>query len=54
MSDSTPLPHPRKIMPTGGWKWHTEQAKDIYWKARRDGATENEALVRALDAALGE
>ena len=35
-----------------GWKAIVEPAKDAYWKARRDGADETTALLRALDVAV--
>jgi hypothetical protein len=37
-----------------GWRQAVEQAKDIYWQARRDGATENEALFAVLDHCLAD
>lgn len=35
-----------------GWRAATERAKNIYWLKRRDGATENEALLAVLDDCL--
>jgi len=36
-----------------GWKEITHAAKNAYWKARREDKTENEALLAALDVAVG-
>lgn len=34
------------------WRIALERAKEIYWKARSEGADENKALYAVLDAAL--
>jgi hypothetical protein len=35
-----------------GWREATERAKNIYWMARRDGKSENDALYAVLDDCL--
>jgi hypothetical protein len=44
--------HQFKNLPTtqSGWNAIVEPLKDIYWNARREGETENNALLFALDA----
>lgn len=45
-------PYPNLPTEPVGWKAIVEPAKDAYWKARRDGKTETEALLAALDVAV--
>jgi hypothetical protein len=46
--------HLYAFLPTDapGWKAIVEAAKDAYWLSRRNGKTETEALLSALDVAI--
>jgi hypothetical protein len=33
----------------GGWRQIQDRAKNLYWLSRRNGKTENEALLAVLD-----
>lgn len=48
------LMHTYENLPTTALEWSQQIApiKEAYWNARRDGASENEALCRALDVAV--
>lgn len=39
-------------LPGSGWESILERARDAYWLSRRRGLSENDALGRAVDAAL--
>lgn len=39
-------------LPGSGWARCLEAARDDYWLARRRGLSENDAISRAVDAAL--
>lgn len=41
-----------KHAPLEGWMQTRYRAKNVYWDARRDGKTETEALLLAIDDAL--
>jgi hypothetical protein len=49
------MAHDYKHLPqnVAGWREIVESAKDAYWLARRDGRSETDALLRALDMAIG-
>jgi hypothetical protein len=45
-------PYPNLPTEPIGWKALVEPAKDAYWLARRNGKSETEALLAALDVAV--
>lgn len=46
--------HDYPSLPTDvvGWKAIVEPAKDAYWTARRNGKSESDALLAAIDVAI--
>lgn len=47
-------PHPNLPRDVIGWQKTIKPAQDAYWKARREGKSEADALLAALDVALAD